>query len=217
MKFFLDTADVREVEPWIEFVDGITTNPSLVAKLRQPFHDVIRGLCQMVQGPVSAEVTDLSSFEGMHKQARLLADISPYVVVKVPLTPLGLKVGRKLVEEGIRINVTLCFSVAQALLAAKIGATYISPFIGRLDDHGADGLQLVGDICAMYAAQPDLDTQVLAASTRTAHHVAVAAQMGAQVATIPPSLMPALFAHPLTDKGLQQFANDWQKHEQELQ
>lgn len=216
MQFFLDTANIQEIEPWLAFIDGVTTNPSLVAKLRRPFHQVIRELCQLVQGPVSAEVTDLSNFQNMYKEARILADISEHVVVKVPLTPLGLKVGQKLVHEGIRINVTLCFSAAQALLAAKIGATYISPFIGRLDDHGADGLQLISDICTLYAAQPTFETQVLAASTRTPHHVAMAAQMGAQAATIPPALMSALFKHPLTDKGLEQFANDWMQASTEL-
>lgn len=213
MKFFLDTADAREIEPWMEFVDGVTTNPSLIAKLGQPFHEVIRGLCKLVKRPVSAEVTDLSSIEATYKQACTLADISEHVVIKVPLTPLGLKVGHKLVQQGIRINVTLCFSAAQALLAAKIGATYISPFIGRLDDHGADGLQLIGDICSMYAAQPELETHVLAASIRTPHHVVMAAQMGAHVATISPSLLPSMFKHPLTDKGLEIFASDWEKHE----
>lgn len=216
MQFFLDTANAKEIEPWLNFVDGITTNPSLIAKLRRPFHHVIRELCQLVQGPVSAEVTDLSSFENTYKEARILADISEHVVVKVPLTPLGLKVGQKLVSEGIRINVTLCFSAAQALLAAKIGATYISPFIGRLDDNGADGLQLISDICTMYTAQPAFETKVLAASTRTAYHVAMAAQMGAQAATIPPALMPVLFQHPLTNKGLEQFAYDWMQASAEL-
>lgn len=216
MKFFLDTADIREIEPWMEYVDGITTNPTLVAKLGRSFHEVIRELCQFVQNPVSAEINDFTNFDAAYKEACTLADISEHVVVKVPLTPLGLKVGKKLAQDGIRINVTLCFSPAQALLAAKIGATYISPFIGRLDDHGADGLQLIGDICSMYAAQPSFETQVLAASTRTPHHVAVAAQMGAHVATIPPSLMPALFKHPLTDKGFEQFTKDWEKLPQEL-
>ena len=209
MKFFLDTANIQEIEPWLDFIDGITTNPSIIAKSGRDFHTTIRQLCELVNGPVSAEVTDLSSFEAMYAEASKLANLSPHVVVKLPLTVDGLKLGKKLVDEGVKINVTLCFSSAQAILAAKIGAHYISPFIGRLDDHGADGLQLIDDICAIYAAYPGWHTQVLGASVRTVQHVTICARMGADVVTIPPKLMADLFKHPLTDKGLSQFELDW--------
>lgn len=210
MEFFLDTADIRQVEPWVDWIDGITTNPTLVARMSQPYRQIIRELCELVEGPVSAEITDFSSEEAAYKQGRILADVSEHVVVKVPSTILGLKVGGRLVDDGIRINVTLCFSVAQAVMANKVGATYISPFIGRLEDNGEDGLKLIQDLSALHSTtQLDFDAYILAASIRSVHHVEMSAKLGAHAVTIPPALMPELFAHPLTDKGMKKFEDDW--------
>ncbi len=210
MKFFVDTADVAEIRDLAAtgLVDGITTNPSLVAKSGRDFFEVLGEICAIVPGPVSAEVT-ATSVDGMLAEAGRLTQVADNIVIKVPLTPDGLKACRALADDGKKVNVTLCFSPAQALLAAKAGATYISPFIGRLDDISADGMQLIADVVEIYAAYPALTTEVLVASVRHPMHVVDAAKMGAHVATIPPSVLRAMFKHPLTDKGLDAFLKDW--------
>ena len=218
MKFFLDTAEIKEIRELAAsgLVDGITTNPSLVMKSGRQFVDVVREICEIVPGPVSAEVV-ATEHETMLAEGRKLAKIAGNVVVKVPLTPDGLKTCYKLSQEGTRVNVTLCFSPAQALLAAKSGATYISPFVGRLDDVGTDGMQLIRDIVAIYRAYPDtIKTEVLVASVRHPIHVIEAAKMGADVATLPPSVLKQMFNHPLTDKGLTAFLADWAKTGQKI-
>jgi transaldolase len=217
MKFFIDTADVAEIKELAAtgLVDGVTTNPSLVAKARRDFNEIIAEICAAIPGPVSAEVaaTDL---EGMLKEGRTLARIAKNVTVKVPLTWEGLKACRTLAGEGTMVNVTLCFSANQALLAAKAGATFISPFVGRLDDTGADGMDLVREIRTIYDNYPDLKTQILAASIRNVLHVKQAAMIGADVVTVPPAVLRALVSHPLTDKGLEQFLADWKKTGQRI-
>ena len=217
MKFFVDTADVAEIKELAAtgLLDGVTTNPSLVAKARRDFKDIIAEICELVSGPVSAEVaaTDL---DGMLKEARILARIAGNVAIKVPLTWDGLKACRALTAEGTMVNVTLCFSANQALLAAKAGATFISPFVGRLDDAGQDGMELIREIRAIYDNYPDLNTQILAASIRHVTHVKQAAMIGADVATEPPAVLRALVQHPLTDKGLAAFLADWQKTGQKI-
>lgn len=217
MKFFVDTADVAEIKELAAtgLLDGVTTNPSLVAKARRDFKEIIAEICAAVAGPVSAEVaaTDL---EGMLKEGRTLARIAKNVTVKVPLTWDGLKACRTLSGEGTMINVTLCFSANQALLAAKAGATFISPFVGRLDDAGADGMDVVREIRTIYDNYPDLKTQILAASIRNVLHVKQAAMIGADVVTVPPAVLRALVGHPLTDKGLEQFLADWKKTGQRI-
>ena len=212
MKLFLDTAEVdliRRFVPW-GVVDGVTTNPSLVAKSGRVFEDVIREICGIVDGPVSAEVTATDS-EGMVREGVHLAAIHPNVVVKVPLTEAGLVATRTLSERDIRTNVTLCFSATQALLAAKAGATFVSPFIGRLDDVGQRGLDLIRDVMAIYRAYPSIRTEVIVASVRHSEHVREAAQMGAHIATVPPKLLDQMVQHPLTEKGLAAFLADWEK------
>ena len=196
-------------------LDGVTTNPSLVAKTGLNFLELVGQICDVVQGPVSAEVA-ATDFETMLEEGRKLAGIAPNIAVKVPLTPAGLKTCRKLADSGTMVNVTLCFSAAQALLAAKAGATFISPFIGRLDDIGQDGMDLIGDIVQIYDNYPGLHTEVLAASIRHPIHVVAAAKMGAHVATMPPKVLRQLYAHPLTDKGLDQFVADWRKTGQSI-
>jgi len=216
MKFFLDTANVeqiRQAAAW-GILDGVTTNPSLVAKEGRRLEEVIREICSIVKGPVSAEVTALDA-EGMIQQAHELASWSPNVVVKIPLIPEGIKAVRVLSREGIRCNVTLCFSPVQALIAAKAGAAYISPFVGRLDDVGHDGLQLVEQILTIYRNY-GFDTEVIVASCRTVTHVVQAALLGADIATIPFDVMQKLFQHPLTDKGLKAFLEDWEKLQAQL-
>jgi transaldolase len=217
MKFFLDTANIEDVKPLLEMgiVDGITTNPSLIAASGRKFTDVIAEMCDLVSGPVSAEVVAVD-FDSMLKEGRFLADIAPNVAVKVPLTLDGLRVCKILTDEGTMVNVTLCFSAGQALLAAKAGATFISPFVGRLDDIGHVGMQLVEEICSIYDNYPDLETEVLAASIRSPLHVIEAAQAGAHVATIPPKIITQLLKHPLTDSGLATFVKDWAKTGQRL-
>lgn len=218
MKFFLDTAEIKEIRELAAsgLVDGVTTNPSLVMKSGRQFVDVVREICEIIPGPVSAEVI-ATEHETMLAEGRKLAKIAGNVVVKVPLTPDGLKTCYKLSQEGIKVNVTLCFSPAQALLAAKSGATYISPFVGRLDDVGTDGMQLIRDIVQLYRAYPNtLKTEVLVASVRHPIHVIEAAKMGADVATLPPSVLKQMFAHPLTDKGLAAFLADWAKTGQKI-
>ncbi|HJZ33239.1 MAG TPA: fructose-6-phosphate aldolase [Hyphomicrobiaceae bacterium] len=217
MKIFVDTADVAEIKALAAtgLIDGVTTNPSLVAKAKGGFRDIIAEICATVAGPVSAEVaaTDL---EGMLREGRTLAKIAPNVAVKVPLTWDGLTACRTLAQEGTMVNVTLCFSANQALLAAKAGATFISPFIGRLDDTGADGMELIREIRTLYDNYPDLKTALLAASIRTIVHVKHAAMIGADAATMPPAVLRALIAHPLTDRGLELFLADWKKSGQRI-
>jgi len=217
MKFFVDTADVAEIRELAEtgLLDGVTTNPSLIMKAGRPIADVIAEICSIVSGPVSAEVaaTDL---DGMLKEGRKLAAIAQNVAVKVPLTWDGLKACRKLADEGRMVNVTLCFSAPQALLAAKAGATFISPFIGRLDDIAFDGIELIEEIRAIYDNYSDLTTQILAASIRGPNHVKLAAMAGADVATVPPAVLKSLVKHPLTDRGLEAFVSDWKKSGQSI-
>ena len=211
MKFFVDTADVAEIRELAEtgLLDGVTTNPSLIMKAGKPIHTVIKEICDVVEGEVSAEVAAID-FDGMMVEGRKLAEIAPNVAVKVPLTWDGLKACRALRQLGHKVNVTLCFSANQALLAAKAGATFISPFIGRLDDINLDGMELIEDIRTIYDNY-DFDTQILAASIRSPNHVTQAALAGADVATVPPSVLKSLVKHPLTDKGLEQFLSDWKK------
>lgn len=212
MKFFVDTADVAEIKEVAAtgLLDGVTTNPSLVSKAKRDFKEIIAEICEIVPGPVSAEVaaTDL---DDMLREARALAKIAKNVAVKVPLTWDGLKACRTLTAEGTMVNVTLCFSANQALLAAKAGATFVSPFVGRLDDAGQDGMELVREIRAIYDNFAELGTQILAASIRHVTHVKQAAMIGADVATVPPAVLRALVHHPLTDKGLDAFLADWKK------
>lgn len=218
MKFFIDTADVDEIAELAAsgLVDGVTTNPSLVAKSGRDFVEVVREICALVPGPVSAEVTALDH-EGMVAEGRKLARIAENVCVKVPLTWDGLKACSTLSREGTQVNVTLCFSSGQALLAAKAGATFISPFIGRLDDVGHEGMQLIADVVEIYRNYPaTLRTEVLVASVRTVNHVIEAARLGAHVATLPPKVLRDLALHPLTDKGLAGFLEDWEKTGQRI-
>lgn len=209
MKFFVDTAEIKDIRDLYAtgLLDGVTTNPSLVAKSGRDFKEVIKEICSIVPGPVSAEVA-ATDYEGMVAEGRHLAKIADNVVVKVPLTIDGLKATKTFHDEGIKINVTLCFSPNQALLAAKVGATYISPFIGRLDDINMDGMQLIRDIRQIYDNYA-FTTEILAASIRSANHVTEAALAGADVATIPPAVIYKLADHPLTKSGLDQFVKDW--------
>ena len=217
MKFFVDTADVAEIRELAStgLLDGVTTNPSLIAKSGRDFKQVIEEICAIVPGPVSAEVTALDA-AGMVAEGRELAKIAKNVTIKVPLTMEGLKACRTLTREGTLVNVTLCFSANQALLAAKAGATFISPFIGRLDDIGLDGMVLIKEIRQIYDNYADLSTQILAASIRTINHVRDAALIGADVATIPPAILKQLVKHPLTDKGIELFMADWAKTKQNI-
>ncbi|MBW8271162.1 fructose-6-phosphate aldolase [Caldovatus aquaticus] len=217
MKFFVDTADVGEVRSLAEagLVDGVTTNPSLVAKTGRRLAEVIAEICAVTPGPVSAEVT-ATDFEGMLAEGRHLRRIAPNVAVKVPLTEAGLRACRTLAEEGAQVNVTLCFSPAQALLAAKAGATFVSPFVGRLDDIAADGMQLIADIVTIFRNYPHLRTEVLVASIRHPMHLVQAAKLGAHVATLPPAVIRQLLRHPLTDRGLEAFLADWKKTGQSI-
>ena len=216
MKFFVDTADVDEIRVLNEsgLLDGVTTNPSLILKSGRDIAEVTAEICSIVDGPVSAEVTAID-YDGMMREAAILAKIAPNICIKVPLTPAGLKACHTLAGQGTQVNVTLCFSANQALLAAKAGASFISPFIGRLDDIGMDGMELIGEIRTIYDNY-GFDTQILAASIRTVNHVKQAAMIGADVATIPPAVIHALFKHPLTDKGLDAFLADWAKTGQKI-
>lgn len=211
MLFFLDTADISQIEKGLEWgmVDGVTTNPSLIAKMGKPYLPTVKAIAELVPGPVSGEVL-ATDYEGMLDQGRRLADLAENVVVKVPLGPAGLRVVKTLAEDGTECNVTLCFSSAQALLAAKAGAAFISPFVGRLDDIGQDGMQLIEEVVDIYDNYA-FDTQVLVASIRHPMHVVQAAQLGAGVATLPFSTLEKLYKHPLTDIGLERFLADWEK------
>lgn len=211
MKFFIDSADIHEIRDAqaMGIIDGCTTNPSLVAKTGRAFRDVLLEICDVVDGPVSAEVVS-TSCDAMMREARELAALRPNIVVKIPLIPEGLKAVRVCASEGIKTNVTLCFSATQALLAAKAGATYISPFIGRLDDVSTPGMDLIADILQIYRNY-DFDTEVLVASVRHPVHVLEAARLGADVATCPHKVLLQLAQHPLTDIGLERFLADWKK------
>ena len=210
MKFFVDTADIAEIKDLAAtgLLDGVTTNPSLIKKAGRNFHEVIAEICSVTDGPVSAEVVAMD-FDGMVKQGEALAKIAKNVTIKVPLTIEGLKACKYFTSRGTMVNVTLCFSAAQAILAAKVGATFVSPFVGRLDDVGSDGLLLIQDIVTIYNQYPEFETQVLVASVRNPIHIVESAKMGAHVATAPASVLKALVNHPLTDKGLDTFAKDW--------
>jgi len=211
MKFFVDTADTAEIEDLAAtgLLDGVTTNPSLIAKSGRDFMEVTREICGLVDGPVSAEVVALDH-ETMMKEAEVLRKIADNVCIKVPLTIDGLKTCKALTGDGTMVNVTLCFSANQALLAAKAGATFVSPFVGRHDDNGLDGMELIGDIRLIYDNYL-FDTQILVASVRHATHVLQSAKIGADVATMPPSVIRGLFKHVLTDKGIEGFLADWAK------
>lgn len=210
MKFFVDTADIDEIKELAStgLLDGVTTNPSLIAKSGKEFIPLIKEICNVVNGPVSAEVA-ATDYETMRKEAEVLRKIADHVAIKVPLTPDGLKICKELTDDGTMVNVTLCFSPGQAILAAKAGATFISPFVGRLDDICQQGLDLIADICTIYNRYPDFDTQVLVASIRNPMHIIESAKMGAHVMTAPPSVIHQLYKHPLTDKGLDAFVKDW--------
>lgn len=216
MKFFVDTADVNEIRELHEYglLDGVTTNPSLIMKAKRPMLEVIKEICNVVDGPVSAEVTAVE-FKDMMREADILSKIADNIAIKVPLTLDGLKACKALTSDGRMVNVTLCFSANQALLAAKAGATFISPFIGRLDDINIDGMELIADIRAIYDNY-DFNTEILAASIRSANHVKQAAIIGADVATVPPAVLKDLVKHPLTDKGLDAFLADWAKTGQKI-
>ncbi len=211
MKFFIDTANIDEIKEALSMgmVDGVTTNPTLIAKEARPFKEIITQICEIVNGPISAEVISIDHY-GMVKEARELATIHQNIVVKIPMTTDGLKATRKLSDEGIRTNVTLVFSPLQALMAAKAGAAFVSPFVGRLDDISQDGLVLVEQIAEIYSNYA-FDTEIIVASVRDPLHVLEAALLGADIATIPFSVLSKLAAHPLTDIGLKAFLDDWHK------
>jgi transaldolase len=216
MKFFADTADLDDIKDLAAtgLLDGVTTNPSLVAKSGRDFKEVVRDICAVVSGPVSAEVVALDH-EGMMREAEILRKIANNVTIKVPLTPDGLKTCKKLTGDGTMVNVTLCFSANQALLAAKAGATFVSPFVGRHDDNGFDGMELIEDIRLIYDNYA-FETEILVASVRSPIHVLKAARIGADVMTAPPAIIMGLFKHVLTDKGIEGFLADWKKTGQSI-
>ncbi|MBX2834905.1 MAG: fructose-6-phosphate aldolase [Micavibrio sp.] len=217
MKFFVDTAEIDEIKDMADsgLLDGVTTNPSLIAKSGRNFKDVILEICDIVDGPVSAEVAS-TDYETMRKEGLEIAKWAENIAVKVPLTEAGLKVCKELSDQGTMVNVTLCFSASQAILAAKAGATFISPFVGRLDDISQDGLGLISDICRIYDNYPDFHTEVLVASIRNPLHIVEAAKMGAHVMTAPPKVIKQLYKHPLTESGLAAFVDDWAKTGQSI-
>ena len=217
MEFFLDTADVDSIRELSEtgLIDGVTTNPSLVAKSGKDFFAILKDISKIVSGPISAEVTALES-DGMIAEGEKLAKIAKNIVIKLPLTQEGLKACTKLTKKKIKTNVTLCFSPAQALIAAKCGATYISPFVGRLDDIGENGMELIQKIKDIYSNYSNLNTKILVASVRNMEHVAQAAIIGADVVTLPPKILEELYEHPLTKKGLDAFLEDWKKTNQKI-
>lgn len=211
MKFFIDTANIEEIKKGVEMgmVDGVTTNPSLIAKEDKPFEEIIKEICEIVEGPVSAEVVSLEA-DGMVAEARELVKISDKIVIKIPMITEGIKAVKRLTAEGIKTNVTLVFSAAQALLAAKAGATYVSPFVGRLDDIGVQGMELISDIVTVYDNY-GYQSEVIVASVRSPQHVMDSALIGADIATIPLKVIEQLAKHPLTDIGMEQFLADWEK------
>ena len=217
MKFFVDTADLNEIKDLAAtgMVDGVTTNPSLAAKQGMNFKELIAEVCKVVSGPVSAEVTALD-YDTMMKEADVLRKIARNITIKVPLTQDGLKVCRALSSEGTMVNVTLCFTCGQAILAAKAGATFVSPFVGRLDDLGVNGMQLIEDIRMVYDNYDSFKTQILVASVRSPEHIINAGRIGADVVTAPPKVIRQLYHHPLTDSGLKTFAEDWAKTGQSI-
>ena len=210
MKFFIDSAEISEIKELAAsgLLDGVTTNPSLIAKSGRKFKEVIAEICTIVSGPVSAEVA-ATNYEDMIREGEILSKIAKNVCIKLPLTMDGLKACKYFSNKGIQTTVTLCFSAAQAILAAKAGATFVSPFVGRLDDIGQDGLGLIEEICEIYSNYPEFKTEVLVASIRHPIHITAAAKMGADVATIPAKILKQLVSHPLTDKGLEVFVKDW--------
>ena len=216
MKFFADTAEIAEIRELAEsgLLDGVTTNPSLIHKSGRNFLEVVREIAGVVAGPVSAEVVALD-YDGMMREAEVLRKIADNIAVKVPLTPAGLKACKSLTSDGSMVNVTLCFSAAQALLAAKAGATFISPFVGRLDDIGQNGMELIADVRQIYD-QYDFATEILVASVRHPMHVVEAAKIGADVMTAPPKIIWQLFKHPLTDVGIASFLKDWESTGQKI-
>jgi len=211
MKLFIDSGNIKDIQALVPLgiIDGITTNPTLLSKEPGDYRENLKKICQIVKGPTSAEVTETEA-QAMIRQGRELSQIDPLIVVKVPLTRDGIKACKALSGEGIRVNVTLCFSPAQALLAAKVGATYISPFVGRLDDVSTHGMELIRDIVEIYENY-SFQTEILVASTRSPMHIVEAARMGADICTCPPAVIDALFNHPLTDVGLKKFLADWEK------
>ena len=217
MKFFIDTADTEEIRELAAtgLLDGVTTNPSLVAKTGRDFFEVLDEICAVVDGPVSAEVTATDA-DAMIAEGRKLRELADNIAVKVPMTFDGLKACKTLSDERTMVNVTLCFSANQAILAAKAGATFVSPFVGRLDDISEDGMGLISDIREIYDQYPSFETEILVASVRTPNHVKEAALLGADIATIPPSVLRGLINHPLTDKGLKAFLDDWAKTGQSI-
>jgi transaldolase len=222
MKFFIDSADIKEIQDWVSIglVNSVTTNPTLMAKVIEQdpsknYADILREICDIVPGPVSAEVTALD-FDRMIQEAKVLTKIASNIAIKVPLTIDGLKACKYLTDHGHQVNVTLCFSAGQALLAAKAGATYISPFIGRLDDISQDGLELIQEIRDIYDSYASIETEILAASIRHPLHVTQAARIGADVATMPSGILKRLFQHPLTDLGIKAFEADWAKTGQSI-
>jgi len=210
MKFFIDSAEIAEIKEIAAYglLDGVTTNPSLIAKSGRDFKEVIAEICQVVSGPVSAEVA-ATDYANMIREGEILSKIAKNVCIKLPMTLDGLKACKYFSDKGIQTNVTLCFSAAQAILAAKAGATFVSPFVGRLDDIGQDGLSLIEEICQIYANYPKFKTEVLVASIRNPIHITQSAKLGAHVATIPGKVLKQLISHPLTESGLQTFVKDW--------
>ena len=217
MKFFIDTAEISEIKELSAYglVDGVTTNPSLIAKSGRNIFTVAEEICSIVDGPVSLEVA-ATEYNGIVKEGTKLSSIAKNIAVKLPMTLAGLKACRFFADKNIMVNVTLCFSAAQAILAAKAGASFISPFIGRLDDVGQNGLGLIEEICQIYSNYTDFTTQILVASVRNPIHIVEAAKMGADIATIPAKILAQLVEHPLTDKGLNIFMQDWQKTGQQI-
>ena len=217
MKFFVDTGEIDDIKDLAAtgLLDGVTTNPSLIAKSGRDFIELITKICDVVDGPVSAEVA-ATDYATMIKEAEKLAAIANNVAVKVPLTEDGLKVCKAMSDNGTMVNVTLCFSPGQAILAAKAGATFVSPFVGRLDDICFNGIDLIAEICQIYSMYPEFDTEVLVASVRNPTHIIESAKMGADVVTCPPSVIKQLYKHPLTDKGLAAFVDDWKKTGQSI-
>jgi len=209
MKLFIDTANIDQIREMAWVIDGVTTNPTLVAREKRPFEEIVREICGIVDGPVSAEVTALDA-PGMISQARALAEIHDNVVIKIPMTEAGMRAVNELSQEGIRTNVTLVFSANQALLAAKCGASFVSPFVGRIDDAGGNGMDVVSEIVEIYRNY-GFSTEIIVASVRHPRHVLEAALLGAEIATVPYAVLKKLFNHPLTDVGIDRFLKDWEQ------
>ena len=217
MKFFIDTTDIEELKEFNEMglVDGVTTNPTLIANSGKNYKELLGAICNLIDGPVSAEVTALDT-KLMVKQGKALGEIAANIVIKLPCTWSGIQACRILTGEAMKTNLTLCFSAAQALIAAKAGASFVSPFIGRLDDYSQDGLSLIDEICTIYSGYDNIETEVLVASVRNPLHVIEAAKMGADIVTLPPKILRQLIEHPLTTKGLENFLADWEKSGQKI-